>query len=187
MEERVHLITELEALHTFSGIINRTRRRDIGEFTVRKPESVVVEFTPNQKDLHDELLQVQAEIFSRLNKDVNVKFMMTTIRRQAASCLYGLAPLPRGDIEPATLMSCHGKKLTIVSLPPKAMLLIASNHVFRKSLKRRITLGPYDPKLDALRNIIRDKQKLSNNKVMLFSSFRHTLHYLYEHLKGGWI
>ena len=43
---------------------------------------------------------------------------------------------------------------------------------------------PHDPKLEALRNIIRDKQSLPNNKVMLFSSFRHTLHYLYEHLKA---
>ena len=28
-EERVQLITDIEALYTFSGIINRTRRRDI--------------------------------------------------------------------------------------------------------------------------------------------------------------
>ena len=92
MEERVQLITDIEALHTFSGIINRTRRRDIGDFTIRNPETVIVEFTPDQKQLHDELLSVQAEIFSRLHDNVNVMFMMTTIRRQAASCLFGLAP-----------------------------------------------------------------------------------------------
>ena len=91
-EERVQVITDIEAMHTFAGIINRTRRRDIGDFTIRKPETVVVAFTPSQQHLHDELLRVQAEIFSRLHGDINVKFMMTTIRRQAASCLYGLAP-----------------------------------------------------------------------------------------------
>jgi ATP-dependent helicase HepA len=68
LEERVQLITDLEALHSFAGIINRTRRRDIGDFTIRKPETVVVEFTPAQKHLHDELLQVQTEIFSRIRR-----------------------------------------------------------------------------------------------------------------------
>lgn len=60
-EERVQLITDIEGLHTFSGIINRTRRRDIGTFTLRKPETVTVEFTPDQRRLHDELLQVQPD------------------------------------------------------------------------------------------------------------------------------
>ena len=91
-DERIQLITDIEALHTFSGIINRTRRRDIGEFTIRKPETVAVEFTEGQKRLHDDLLQVQAEIFRRLHSDISIKFLMTTIRRQAASCLFGLVP-----------------------------------------------------------------------------------------------
>ena len=95
-EERVQAITDIEELHTFSGIINRTRRRDIENFTIRKPETVVVEFTPAQKKLHDELLRTQAEIFRELHGDINVNFMMTTIRRQAASCLFGLVPLLRG-------------------------------------------------------------------------------------------
>jgi ATP-dependent helicase HepA len=40
LEERVQLISDIEALHTFSGIINRTRRRDIADFTIRKPWSL---------------------------------------------------------------------------------------------------------------------------------------------------
>ena len=91
-EERVQFITDLEALHTFSAIINRTRRRDIGAFTIRKPETVNVDFTSDQQYLHDAVLQVQAEIFKRRFGDINVRFMMTTIRRQVASCLYGLTP-----------------------------------------------------------------------------------------------
>ena len=48
-EERVSMISDTEGMHTFAGIINRTRRRDIGDFTVRKPETVVVPFTPAQQ------------------------------------------------------------------------------------------------------------------------------------------
>ena len=44
-------------------------------------------------------------------------------------------------------------------------------------------LDTYDPKLEALLTIVHDKQKLPNNKLLLFSSFRHTLFYLLERLK----
>ena len=36
--DRIRLIRSLEELYTFSPIINRTRRRDIGEFATRRPE-----------------------------------------------------------------------------------------------------------------------------------------------------
>ena len=39
-EDRMSAIHRLEDLHTFSGIINRTRRRDIGEFTIREPQTI---------------------------------------------------------------------------------------------------------------------------------------------------
>ena len=90
---RISLIRSLEELYTFSPLINRTRRRDIGEFTSRKPETLMIEFTPEQRNLHDDLLKLIARILTFSHGQQNVKFMMTTIRRQAASCLYGLAPL----------------------------------------------------------------------------------------------
>ena len=49
--------------------------------------------TADQAELHDALLETQAEIFRTLHGDQNVKFMMTTLRRQLASCLYGLEPM----------------------------------------------------------------------------------------------
>jgi superfamily II DNA or RNA helicase len=182
-ENRVQLITDLENLHTFSGIINRTRRRDIGDFTIRKPETIEVFFTPAQKLLHDELLRVQAEIFSKLHGDVSVNFMMTTIRRQAASCLFGLAPFLE------SILNRHLDELSwdeaddTESMPQDVTVGPIQSQI-QTILEKARTLDPDDPKLDALRKIFRDKQILSNNKVMLFSSFRHTLSYLYEHVKA---
>ena len=46
LEDRVKLIGDVESLHTFAHIINRTRRRDIGNFTLRKPETLKVSFAP---------------------------------------------------------------------------------------------------------------------------------------------
>ncbi len=90
--ERVKLITDVESLHAFARIINRTRRRDIGEFTVRKPETLKVKFTDDQATLYNELLRIQANILIQLHGDRGIRFMMTTIMRQASSCIHGLRP-----------------------------------------------------------------------------------------------
>ena len=180
-EERVQIITDMEAMHTFAGIINRTRRKDIGDFTIRKPETVVIPFTPAQQHLHDEILRVQAEIFSRLHGDINVKFMMTTIRRQAASCLYGLAPFLE-DILNRHLDELSWEEADNTAPVPQSEAVGTIQTQIQAILDGARSLDPDDPKLEALRNTIRDKQRLPNNKVMLFSSFRHTLNYLYRHL-----
>ena len=183
LEDRVQLITDLESLHTFSRIINRTRRRDIGSFTIRKPETINIEFTQPQKELHDNVLQVQAEIFSRLHGDVNVKFMMTTIRRQAASSLFGLVPFLE-EILNRHLDELLWEEADNSGPVPKNDVVDKIELQIQTILNMALHLDPYDPKLNALRKIIKDKQSLSNKRVMLFSSFRHTLQYLYEHLKA---
>ena len=182
-DDRVQLITDLEALHTFAGIINRTRRRDIGAFTIRKTETVNVPFTAQQQQLHDELLRVQADIFRRLHGDLNVKFMLTTIRRQAASCLYGLAPFLENILN-RHLDELEWEEADDMGPGPSDEAIGSIQTQIQTILKKVRGLDPRDPKLEALREIIRDKQRLPNNKVMLFSSFRHTLSYLYEHLKA---
>ncbi|MDH5650171.1 MAG: Swt1 family HEPN domain-containing protein, partial [Gammaproteobacteria bacterium] len=181
-EDRIRMISDTEGMHTFAGIINRTRRRDIGNFTVRKPETVIVPFTPAQQHLHDELLRIQAEIFSQIHNGVNVKFMMTTIRRQAASCLFGLAPF-LDEILNRHLDELSWEEADDTGVPAGEAIIPIQSQI-QNLLKATRTLEASDPKLDALRNIIRDKQSLPNNKVMLFSSFRHTLSYLYDHLNN---
>ena len=182
-EERVQVVTDLENLHTFSGIINRTRRRDIGAFTIRKPETVTVDFTPDQQQLHDEVLRVQAEIFSRLYGDIYVKFLMTTIRRQAASCLYGLAPFLE-DILNRHIDELEWDEADDMEPVPSGGVINSIKSQIETIIEKAQSLDPYDPKLEALRKIIRDKQNLSNNKIMLFSSFRHTLSYLDVQLRA---
>ena len=179
-EDRVRMISDTEGMHTFAGIINRTRRRDIGNFTVRKPETVVVPFTPAQQHLHDELLRIQAEIFSQIHDGMNVKFMMTTIRRQAASCLFGLAPF-LAEILNRHLDELSWEEADDTGIPAEDAIMPIQSQI-QDLLTAARSLESKDPKLEALRNIIRDKQDLPNNKVILFSSFRHTLRYLFDHL-----
>jgi ERCC4-related helicase len=180
-EQRIMLINDLEQMHTFSSMINRTRRRDIGEFTIRKSETVTVEFTLQQQKLHDDLLSTQAAIMSRLHGDQNVKFMMTTIRRQAASCLFGLAPLLR-EILTRHLDELAWEESDETYQPDHSTAINSIENQIRMVLKQAETLESHDPKLNSLRKILADKRAMPNNKVMVFSSFRHTLNYLYRHL-----
>ena len=173
---RVQTIHSLESLYTFSSLINRTRRRDIGEFTTRKAETIPTDFTANQKAIHDDLLDVIARILARLHGNQNVKFMMTTISRQAASSLYGLAP---------TLEDILGGKLARLEndldeeMDSQSLEFIEDIRTEVESLVERAkNLDPEDPKASAFLKVIGDKVQLPRNKVLVFSTFRHTLRYL---------
>lgn len=188
-EERVELITDVESLHTFANIINRTRRRDIGNFTLRKPETIKVNFTEAQAELYFKLMQTQAEILIKLHGDRGIRFMMTTIMRQASSCIHGLKPFLQTiltrrfdeldisglDIDDNTNVEVGEKLYQTMSVPKikeavKEILLLADN------------LDEHDNKLKELLKTIKGKQIMDNNRVMVFSSFRHTLQYLSDKL-----
>jgi superfamily II DNA or RNA helicase len=186
-EDRVKIITTTENLHTFSGIINRTRRRDIDDFTTRHPETKQIPFTPAQQELHDSLLSVQAEIFRQIHGDKNIAFMMTTIRRQAASCIFGLKPyleemLTRHDDKFADDLLNDAVDDTFESdLDLSGIISIESQ--IEEIIALAQNLDDDDPKYYELKRIVEEKQKRENHRVMLFSSFRHTLYYLNERLK----
>ncbi len=180
-EDRVRMISDIESLHTFANIISRTRRRDIGEFAVRKATTVEVEFTPAQKQLHDEILDIMHVIFSTIHCTDNTKFMMTTIRRQTASCLFGLIPMLKD------ILYRHMFELIDETYVDSDVI---SDGLNSKDITARIeqiielaeSLPPDDPKLDRMLTIIKDKNSEENNKVMVFSTFKHTLNYLYKKL-----
>lgn len=175
--ERVRTIYSIEQLYTFSVLINRTRRRDIGAFTMRKPETLSVEFTPAQTRLHDDLLAVIARILSYTHGQQNVAFMMTTIRRQAASCLYGLAPL-LSDLLQGKLDRLELMEATDADSDTDLRFVDQIRPDIEAVLAQAESLDTTDPKADAFLKILREKGALENNKALVFSTFRHTLRYL---------
>lgn len=178
--DRVVLTRNLEELYTFSSVINRTRRRDIGEFTTRKPQTLIVDFTDHQKELHDALLSIIARILARCHGQQNVKFMMTTIRRQAASCLYGLAPL---------LSDMLDRKLNQLEILESSDGDDEIDLSFVDGIRREIeeliarakALDPEDRKIEAFIRSLKEKSLLENSRALVFSTFRHTLAYLATH------
>jgi ERCC4-related helicase len=183
-DQRVRLISQVEDLHTLSGVINRTRRRDIGNLVIRKPETVMVSFTPEQALIHDEMLNIQRRILEQTSGNVSINFLMSTIRRQAASCIFGLLPLLR-DILSRRLDETLWDDLFDFVPDVDAIQCIKADVNALLDLASQVSGN--DPKLDALLGVLNEKQSLSNSKVMVFSSFIHTLNYLHKHLLSAGI
>lgn len=182
-EERVSMIGRLESFHSLSRIINRTRRRDVGSFCTRRPETVEISFTPDQQDIHDQLLDFEAKALSSLHGQQNVKFMMSTIRRQTASCIFGLAPFIK-DILERRLSDLDWSEIGEYEEAEQIDDFISELRSQAESIATKAqTLPEDDPKFDALADVIFQKQRHNNNKVIIFSSFRHTLSYLERKLK----
>lgn len=179
-EDRVLLIRQIESFHSFSRLINRTRRRDIGDFCIRRNKTLEINFTDAQQELHNQLLVFEANALAAIHNTSNVNFMMSTIRRQAASCIFGLAPLLTDilnrrltDLDDLILGNEADAVLEIV----ESLKVAAQNIV---ALTR--ALSPEDPKFESFCLIVKEKQKLQKNKIMVFSTFRHTLFYLEDKL-----
>ena len=197
-EARVKMIRETEELYTFANLINRTRRRDIESFTVRKSETVKVNFTPTQKSFHDRFLRHQAEKRGQTDYRL-VKFAMTMLRRRMASCLWGLVPSIEAMLEhfserPQTSNTSNLSELckdeedlaeAYDADMPKGIELQKLREELELLLReaRSLEKTKEDPKLQALRKILHDMRDQTNNKVMLFSTFRHTLDYLFRELR----
>lgn len=184
--ERLAFIRRVEEFHTFAQLINRTRRRDIGAFTTRSPETVSIEFTPAQRELHDGLLAVQAGILANSHDPRSVAFLMTTIRRQAASCIHGLAPflhemLARRNLDQLA-EDFESDGLEIGEIGDVLAQTGPIEAEIRSVLGQAEALGDDDPKREALLRIIAEKQGVANNKLLVFSAFLHTLHYLHQHV-----
>jgi superfamily II DNA or RNA helicase len=183
--ERIEIINQIENLNTFSNLINRTRRRDIGNFTIRDPHTVEVPFSEDQKFLYNEILRIKKELYQQKHGlPPNEKFILSMISRQIASCTFGLVPSLKAilqrkynELEPGELDYNFDEENQLefsISLEEQIKQIID----FAENIK--IT---EDTKLIALKKILAEKQKHTKNKVMIFSTFRHSLNYLYNNLK----
>ena len=174
---RVSLIRDIERFSTFDSLINRTRRRDIGNFTTRKPETVSVPFTDAQREFHDRLIATAARLFAQSHGQQSVLFLLSSLRRRAASCLYALAPFIDQWLDGKLDALEEDEQEPIPGGPP-----VGLRHEIEQLRQSAKLLDPADPKLDAFLAIVREKKGVPNNKMLVFTSFRHTLAYLERNL-----
>ena len=178
-EERVKLISDTESLHSFNSMINRTRRKDIQDFCVRKSYTLAVGFTEAQEALHSELLDFERAALTLLHgSGQSISFMMTTIKRQAASCIFGLAPHIRDLIQRRFSQLDEYIDIDTEGVKLEGIDTTALEPLAQKLLKMADQLPDEDPKFDSMLEVIAKKQTFTNNKIMIFSTFRYTLRYL---------
>ena len=181
-EEKVDMISRIEALHSFHGIINRIRRKDIEDFCIRRNLTVKAPFNTLQRDLYDALMEFEKTALTMLHGSRSVRFMMCTIMRQASSCIYGLAPFMNDIVTRKLNQIQEDGELYEYDFDMnddfENSLFELADEIADLSTK----LTKDDPKFEKMYEIILEKQKEENNRVIIFSSFRHTLSYLKKNL-----
>lgn len=182
-DEKIEMMGKIEALHTFHSIINRTRRKDIEDFCIRRNLTVKVPYNTAQKDLYDALMAFESTSLAMLHGSRSVRFMMCTIMRQAASCIYGLQPFLKDIVARRMAQVQEDGELYEydfeLNSDEENTLYELADEIAKLSEK----LPEDDPKFEKMYEIIQQKQGEENNRVIIFSSFRHTLAYVRNKLQ----
>ena len=184
-EERVQLISDVESLHSFGTMLNRTRRKDIQDFCVRHTNTFSTSFTEPQKMLYHELLRFEQIALSMLHNVSSVPFMMSTIKRQASSCIFGLAPHIKDILNQRLAQLCDDPEVDVESLNLDNSSVDALRNMSQNVLALAENLPDEDPKFDAMLDLVLEKQQEQNNKILVFSTFRYTLDYVERKLTGA--
>lgn len=177
-EERVQLISDVESLHSFGTMLNRTRRKDIQDFCVRHTHTLSTTFTDPQRELYQELLRFEQIALSMLHNVSSVPFMMSTIKRQASSCVFGLAPHIKDILNRRIQQLVDDPEIDVEDLNLDNSTVDALKNMAQNVLSLANDLPEQDPKFDAMLDIVMKKQQEENNKILLFSTFRYTLNYV---------
>ncbi|MCK6580971.1 MAG: DEAD/DEAH box helicase [Anaerolineae bacterium] len=180
--ERVRCLRDLEEMHTLAHLVNRTRRRDIGRFTIREPRTIAVPFTSAQQAFYEALIEFRRDLYALAYGEQVARMITDTLERQASSCLPAMASslesLVRGSAFSVSTLTddTESDDTAFVELAPVLARL--------KHLQELATgLQDEDPKLDQLTEIVdRALADPGSGKVLLFSFFLHTLEYLKRRL-----
>lgn len=181
-EERIRCLRDLEEIHSLAHIINRTRRRDIGRFTIREPHTITVPFTEPQGKFYFELMNFRKEMLMQTYSPVVIELITNILQRQAASCLPALTTsidvfLKTGCFSLNAISDDPENEDIDIGIPTE--LLDKARRL--KELAR--ILPDEDPKFDQFLLLIQKTiQSKGPGKVLVFSYFLHTLHYLNQKL-----
>ena len=183
-EERIRFLRDLEEVHTFAHMMNRTRRRDIGQFTIREPHTEEVSFTPDQMTFYKALIDFRQQVLSLEHDPRTVRLITVNTERQASSCLPALLPMLDNFIRTGRFISAeHTDNLEDEEAQDLPAFLVEETKRLRDLAAN---LPPDDPKLERLKELTSTVLAASRpKKVLVFSFFLHTLAYLNQNLSNG--
>lgn len=182
-EERIACLRDLESLHTFSHVINRTKRKDIGEFTIREPITIMTQYNEAEQAFYDAVKEFKYSALHRRYGERTARLIMSTIERQITSSLPAFVSLLDQFIERGLLSVSEISDDWEYELDYDEIDLDDvdfqdwANHL--KDLAA--SLPNTDSKANQLLSIIHETvQNTAAGKLLVFSFFKHTLRYLQD-------
>ncbi len=181
VKERVDLQWKLAELHTLSRVLTRTRKREIQNAAIRAPYSIRVSLSPEERELYDAVLTAARET-AILRGTSALGLSAITRERQAASCLAAF----RRQLEDQR--STLWRDLELSPFDPFADELSASSDEDQVPPPSRLlalsrAIGSKDSKFEKFSETLqRALEETPDSKVLVFSFFKGTLHYLRERL-----
>ena len=179
--KRASLAARLEQVNQLANYVTRTRRRDVQEFRViREPKAPVLEMSADERHFYNEISDVVRDYAS--DSDVNEPFLLATPQRlltsslAAASTYWSRLAGEDDEIEESD------EDLQDRSLNERP--LVAQIAERARVLDMTACLTKADTKY---RLLIRELRQLWETeaaaKIIVFSSFKPTLHYLRDRLR----
>ena len=176
--KRSELASRLEQVNQLANFVTRTRRRDVQEFrVVREPKAPVLEMNTDERCFYDEISEVVRDY--AWNRDANEFFLLSTPQRLLTSSLaaassYWSELLGSSDDEEIEETDQDLQHRLLDERP-----LVARIAERARTLDMTARLTEVDTKYGLL---IRELKQLwkteAKAKIILFSSFKPTLHYL---------
>lgn len=190
---RSEIADRLDRINPLTKVVARTLKRDVQELRVqRQPVTFRVKMSPLERRFYDEVTDAVREFCSRV--DYAEGFMLTIPQRQMSSCLAAAcggwlekASPAEGDEFEELLSAVFGEQDDSANKPrlgvlQKTLVQIANTVGDYRSLSAN------DSKLDMLiSNLSAYWGKNPGKKVVLFSFYRNTLHYLADRLADAGI
>ncbi len=180
--KRSELAARLERINQLADYVTRTRRRDVEEFRViRNPQAPALAMSPDERRFYDEISEVVMDY--ALDRDVNDQFLLSTPRRLLTSSLAaasaywsGLLGADGDEIEESD------QDLQAPSLDKRPLTAIIAKHARALNMTARLT--EVDTKFRLLIGELRQLWETeAEAKIIIFSSFKPTLHYLRDRLR----
>lgn len=182
-EERIACLRDLESLHTFSHVINRTKRKDIGEFTIREPITVSTMYNVAEHAFYNAAKDFKHTALRKRYGERTAKLIMSTIERQITSSLPAFVLLldqfiERGLLSVSEVSDDWGYEFDFDEID----LDDINFQEWADHLKELAAeLPETDSKANQLLAIIDETvHNTEAGKLLVFSFFKHTLRYLQD-------
>jgi superfamily II DNA or RNA helicase len=182
---RVEIASRLEAANLLGYSVTRTRRREVTEWSViREAKTLKVALNPLEREFYETVTETVRTFCARGGHPEG--FVLVMPQRQMASCMaaalwYWTQDEPQALEELYEDLGLELPEAEPASLGPLIAELRANVHRLGNLASLAREDSKYTELHDQLRRLLKDAP--NPEKVVLFSSFRHTLRYLEERLR----